>query len=86
MTTTPQWTADWPTEPGDYWFYGYMYWEFVAPNHYLVTVFKHSEGDLVFCGKGVDAIVPERMSGLWLATKRPAPPPSLPEPKRYPEE
>jgi len=67
MTNPNQWTSEWPTEPGMYWFYG---WPFLQgeptdePEWVSVEVFFDGGGKSVWVGGGHFMFKSENR-GLW---------------------
>lgn len=65
------WTAEWPTEPGLYWFYGWLWlnknWETEGrkPEFDLIKVHKNSRGDVICITNGNFMFKEERHMGLW---------------------
>ena len=68
-----KWTEDWPTEPGDYWFYGQPNVNFPTKEEevYLVKVSKISNG-LMFVTNN-RWLYKTEAKGLWLPAELPRP-------------
>ena len=73
----PQWTAEWPTEPGAYWVFGYFSKPTLALNNRvrleLAHVRKVSNGVARYCGSLF--LYESEACLLWLPATLPTPPP-----------
>jgi len=69
-----EWTTEWPTEPGVYWFYGWcVSYRRVPANFYCVEVWK--EGNSIgyeACGHSL--YKSEGAEGVWQPVQFPEPP------------
>lgn len=71
-----EWTTEWPTEPGTYWFYGYRYgYDGRLPNLNFVEIrsLQNSHGgwSLVGITRGAFMYKQEGHDGLWLPAELP---------------
>lgn len=77
------WSEDWPTEPGHYWFYGWCFraWGDVRvnlPKWHFVRV-RRTANSLAFVTNGHFLYKSEGAEGLWQAAMLPEPPMRLRE-------
>jgi len=75
------WTEDWPTEPGHYWFYGWCFrpWGSVRvrpPEWHFVRV-SRTANSLAFVTDGHFLYKSEGGEGLWMPAMLPEPPTQL---------
>ena len=66
------WTSAWPTEPGNYWFHGWLNKNYLAdePKTYLVRI----PSDRMVClAEGWAVWKDEGAKGLWLPAEVPEP-------------
>lgn len=61
-TYRAKWSSEWPTEPGRYWFYGYL-WGEAKPEMFMIEVWKISNG-VSYVTKGT-FIYKNDAIGLW---------------------
>jgi len=64
------WTKEWPTEPGSYWFYGYFNYGVGREGLHFVEVYRHAGSLTVMAGTttaycGNTLIQPELAFGVW---------------------
>ncbi len=52
MEIKKQWTEEFPTEPGFYWFYGYLYGHKFGPEFALIEVLKASNNNMAYIAHG----------------------------------
>jgi hypothetical protein len=72
-----EWTAEWPTESGRYWFYG---WRFMpaydrSPELSLVEIWKSPSGGLLYVTGGHFLYKEEGARGVWQKAILPELPP-----------
>ena len=74
---TLRWIEEWPTEPGWYWFYGWMSSFGVRNRHpdtYLVVVRQDSTGHPILISGSRFIYREEGATGKWAQMKLPTPP------------
>ena len=74
--TKDDWTKEWPTERGWYWFYGQtskMVWD-MRPEYIPVKVRKDGTGKPICVGNGHFLYKAEGARGLWTPMVTPTPP------------
>ena len=87
-TVTPEphdadWSEQWPTEPGFYWFYGH--WpKSLEPRLQVVQVVRDRLGEAVRVSFGAFMYPDETGAGLWRPIELPTLPP-LPDPEGAPQ-
>lgn len=71
----PPWSLEWPTEPGSYWFYG---WLFMSPAHsspdFHFGIIKSTMFGFIFDIEGRQFYKSDGVKGHWLKAKLPQKP------------
>ena len=69
------WTETWPTEPGEYWFYGWCFWNRdEPPKLHFVRAYRSGDGGIAFVAEGHFAYSAEEGYGMWQPVDLPEPP------------
>lgn len=66
----PDWSKEWPTEPGDYWFYGYFNFAIDDDGLHFVQAYRHAGNmhikadDIVVYCEGIE-LLRNHTKGHW---------------------
>lgn len=72
------WTSTWPTEPGNYWFHGWLHSESynAGSKTYFVEAYLFQNNCIMFASEGAFFYANDGAKGLWL-------PADVPEPSEF---
>lgn len=77
INNQPEWTKEWPSEPGFYWFYGRLGKRYLPPElHFIKThpTQVSREGRITFIAEGISFWRESNIDGYWMPADLPSPP------------